>query len=303
MTASRYGDPQALRQALSDRLRRLAAGRPGVQLSDLHRQFAYDRLLCRVFSDDPDRWVLKGAVAMLARLEGVSRHSLDVDLLYSRADDLREAEDALRSAAARDMGDQFRFTIGPGRLIAQAGRTLRVPVVAFVGASEFASFRVDLVAGLTMTGVPEQVPPIVPIDLPGLLRTPYRAYPVVDHIADKVCALLEVHQRSGGSAIASTRYRDLLDLVVFAQTASVDAQSLATALHSEALRRGLALPDRLTKPRGSGWPAGYARVARETPQLAERDLDAALVTAGRLIDPVLMGDIAGRWDPGALAWR
>jgi hypothetical protein len=201
------------------------------------------------------------------------------------------------------MGDQFRFTIGPGRLIAQAGRTLRVPVVAFVGASEFASFRVDLVAGLTMTGVPEQVPPIVPIDLPGLLRTPYRAYPVVDHIADKVCALLEVHQRSGGSAIASTRYRDLLDLVVFAHTASVDAQSLATALHSEALRRGLALPDRLTKPRGSGWPAGYARVARETPQLAERDLDAALVTAGRLIDPVLMGDIAGRWDPGALAWR
>jgi hypothetical protein len=49
MTANRYGDPQALRQALSDRLRRLAAERPGVQLSDLHRQFAYDRLLCRVF--------------------------------------------------------------------------------------------------------------------------------------------------------------------------------------------------------------------------------------------------------------
>lgn len=240
MTAGRYGDPQALRQALSDRLRRLAAERPGVQLSDLHRQFAYDRLLCRVFSGDPDRWVLKGAIAMLARLEGVSRHSLDVDLLYSSTDDLREAEDALRSAAARDLGDQFRFTIGPGRLIAQVGRTLRVPVVAFVGASEFASFRVDLVAGLTMTGVPERVPPIVPIDLPGLLRTLYRAYPVVDHIADKVCALLEVHQRSGHSPIPSTRYRDLFDLVVFAHTATIDAQSLAAALHSEAVRRSLA---------------------------------------------------------------
>ena len=98
--------------------------RPGLQLSDLHRQFAYDRLLCRVFSADPDRWVLKGAIAMLARLEGISRHSLDVDLLYSRADDLREAEEALRSAAAGDLGDHFRFTIGPGRLIAQAGRAL-----------------------------------------------------------------------------------------------------------------------------------------------------------------------------------
>jgi hypothetical protein len=190
-----------------------------------------------VFSVDPDRWVLKGAIALLARLEGISRHSLDVDLLYSRADDLREAEDALRTAAARDLGDQFRFTIGPGRLIAQAGRALRIPAIAFVGASEFASFRVDLVAGLTMTGVPEEVPPIVPIDLPGLPRTPYRAYPVVDHIADKVCGLLEVHQQSRGSPIASSRYRDLLDLVVFAHTATVEAQSLATALHSEALRR------------------------------------------------------------------
>jgi hypothetical protein len=113
---------------------------------------------------------------------------------------------------------------------------------------------------------------------------------------------LRFHQRSGHSPIASTRYRDLFDLVVFAHTATIDAQSLAVALRSEAVRRSLALPDRLTKPLGSGWPAGYARVARETPQLAERDLEAALVTAGRLIDPVLMGGI-GRWDPGVLAWR
>jgi hypothetical protein len=88
-----------------------------------------------------------------------------------------------------------------------------------------------------------------------------------------------------------------------AHTATVDAQSLATALHREALRRSLALPDRLTRPHGLGWPAGYARIARETPQLAERDLEAALVTAGRLIDPVLMGGIAGRWNPGLLSWR
>jgi hypothetical protein len=55
-----------------------------------------------------------------------------------------------------------------------------------------------------MPGVPEPVPAIVPIDLPGLLRTPCRAYPVVDHIADKVCALLKVRQRSGGAVIPTT---------------------------------------------------------------------------------------------------
>jgi hypothetical protein len=45
-------------------------------------------------------WLGGRLIAMLARLEGGSRHSLDVDLLYSSADDLGEAEDAVRSAAA-----------------------------------------------------------------------------------------------------------------------------------------------------------------------------------------------------------
>jgi hypothetical protein len=136
-----------------------------------------------------------------------------------------------------------------------------------------------------------------------MLRIPYRAYPVVDHIADKVCALLEVHQRSAGRPIASTRYRDLLDLVVFAHTSTIDGQLLASALQREASRRGLALPDRLGHPGGFQWRAGYLRIARETPRLEERDLEAALATAGRLIDPVLKGEKAGQWHPGVLAWH
>jgi predicted nucleotidyltransferase component of viral defense system len=70
---------------VTDRLRPLARDR-GVELTDLLRQFAYDRLLCRVFISDPERWVLKGATAMLARLEGVARHTRDVDLLSRTGD-------------------------------------------------------------------------------------------------------------------------------------------------------------------------------------------------------------------------
>lgn len=40
-----------------------------------------------------------------------------------------------------------------------------------------------------------------------------------DHIADKVSALLETHQRSALSRVASTRCRDLLDLLVLAYRA------------------------------------------------------------------------------------
>jgi hypothetical protein len=74
MSALRYDNPQALRQALSDRLRPLAE-KSGMELSALLRQFAYDRLLCRVFSAEPERWVLKGATAQLRPSGSLSRCS------------------------------------------------------------------------------------------------------------------------------------------------------------------------------------------------------------------------------------
>jgi len=49
--------------------------------------------------------------------------------------------------------------------------------------------------------------------------------------------------------------------------------------------------------------AGYARVARDTPGLEERDLESAMASARRFIDPVLAGVASGCWDPVAVAWR
>lgn len=114
MSAPRCDNPQALRQALADRLRPLAE-ESGVELSALLRQFAYDRLLCRVFSAEPERWVLKGATA---RLEGQARHTLDVDL-YRRDGSLADAERALHAAVAVGLDDYFRFTLGPAKRMAQ----------------------------------------------------------------------------------------------------------------------------------------------------------------------------------------
>jgi len=79
MSANPYGDPTAMRNAIADRLRPLARER-GVELSSLQRQFAYDRLLSRVFRSEPDRWVLKGATAMLASL--TLAHPLKVSRMW-----------------------------------------------------------------------------------------------------------------------------------------------------------------------------------------------------------------------------
>ncbi len=301
MSANPYSDPTAMRNAIADRLRPLARDH-GVELSSLQRQFAYDRLLCRVFRSEPDRWVLKGATAMLARLGADARHTLDVDLL-SRAGDLQEAERALRAAVSLELDDYFAFTLIPGQRIAQGTGAVRVGVTAFLGVKTFASFHVDLVAELSITGEPDAVSPLVPLKLPGLVTSTYSAYPIADHVADKVCALLETHMRSSGLQESSTRFRDLADLAIFAHAISISASDLALALASEAMRRSLRLPARLAAPTGRDWPRGYTRVARDAPRLVERDLASAIETVSRFIDPVLAKTARGRWDPQTLCWQ
>jgi hypothetical protein len=302
VTEHGYADPAALRQAINERLRALVREDSQLQLADLQRQFAYDRFLTRVFlAADRDRWVLKGAAALLARLHGRTRHTLDVDL-YREESGPEEAEAALRDAAARDLGDFFRFTLSPGRPVAQAGAARRVPVVAYLGATEFASFHADLVTGIAMTGEPDEVPSLVPIELSGLETVRYRIYPIADHVADKVCALLELHPRAAGPSQVSTRYRDLADLAVIAHAEVVAAEDLRVALASEANRRGLSLPATLPTPTIGAWRSGYARVARDVPSLAERDLEAALSTVRAFLDPVFEGTAAGVWDPAAMGW-
>jgi hypothetical protein len=65
----RYETPSAFRKALKDRFGQIARADRRYSLDELQRQFAYDRVLARLFSsDDADRWVLKGAGALLARL-------------------------------------------------------------------------------------------------------------------------------------------------------------------------------------------------------------------------------------------
>jgi Nucleotidyl transferase AbiEii toxin, Type IV TA system len=301
MTDRRYGEPAALRQALTDQLRRLALARPGAQLADLQRQFAYDRLLARVFVAEPEAWVVKGATALLARMHGSARHTVDIDL-YRRFAGLDEAELALRAAASLDLGDFFRFELSPGRQVAQGRATLRIPVIAYLGATEFARFHVDLVTDLLMTGEPDEVAALVPFEIPGIDPVRYRAYPLADHVADKVCAFLEVHPRALGPAQPSTRYRDLADLALIAHTQTIAADDLGRALASEVRRRGLQIPPELPSPGAAGWRAGYARVARDVPGLPERELEAALATVRRFLDRVLDGTAAGTWDPRALTW-
>jgi hypothetical protein len=119
-----YASAQAFGAALTDRFKRLGAD-TGQTASQLRRQFAYDRLLARLFATDSSGWILKGGVSMIARL-GTARHTADVDLV-AKADSVDAAVDALRLAASRDLGDFFTFRFEGARALVQGVAGLRIP--------------------------------------------------------------------------------------------------------------------------------------------------------------------------------
>jgi len=265
-------------------------------LPQLQRQIAYDRLLERLYLVE-DAWVVKGAIALLARGLGV-RGTIDVDVYRPAAREVAEAE--LRRAAVSDIGDWFRFALGPSRSIADGGAGVRLPVVATIATTPWAEFHVDIVGtDVRMTGQPEEVPPLARLAMPDVEQHGYRAYPLVDHIADKVAAIIERH---GQQSRPSTRFKDLVDLVAIVMGASVAAESQMTALRSEAARRGITLANRFHVPDPALWERGYPVEANRSVLRMARTLDDALAVVRPFLDPLLAGTAVGRWDPALRAW-
>jgi len=292
---TKYTTPAAFRSALTDKLRALSEHSKWT-LPQLRRQFAYDRFLERLYMMD-DGWVVKGAVALLARDIGV-RGSLDIDVYRAKAADAAEVD--LREAAGHDIDDWFRFEIGPRRAIGDEASAVRLPVVAYIGQQEWERFHIDLVGSdLRMTSEPDDVPAIAQIDIPELQQKGYRAYPLVDHVADKISATFELY---GPAQRPSTRYRDLVDLVAIARGASVDAERQLRSLRSEAERRGVELPNTFDVPDRSLWVPGYAREAEKSLLIDAQTLDDALAIVHPFVDPLLQGTAKGRWDLERSVW-
>ncbi|MGH2704934.1 MAG: nucleotidyl transferase AbiEii/AbiGii toxin family protein [Actinomycetota bacterium] len=257
---------------------------------------AYDRLLERLYLVD-DGWIVKGATALLARDIGV-RATIDIDVFRRAVREVAQAD--LREAAGKDIRDWFSFKVGAPRPVADAAGGVRLPVTASIGTTVWASFHVDLVGtDLRMTGEPEDVPPLARVVMPDVEQHGYRAYPLIDHIADKVAAMFELHGQKGAP---STRYKDLVDLVAIVLAASVDAEPQMAALRSEAGRRGLRLLDRFTVPDRDLWERGYAAEAERSLLPIARRLDEALAVVRPFLDPLLDGTARGTWDPHDAGW-
>jgi len=143
------------------------------------------------------------------------------------------------------------------------------------------------------------VPPLARGVIPEVEQHGYKAYPLVDHVADKVTA---AYERYGPQQNPSTRYQDLVDLVSIVVGASVAADVQRKALTSEFARRGLQLPTHFDVPDHALWETGYGREARRSLLSIGQTLDEALGVVRPFIDPLLEGTATGSWDRDQRRW-
>lgn len=293
----RYASAAAFRQALEARLVALSHD-GGVSLVRLRKSVAFDRLLARLFAVAPDRWVLKGGLALDYRLGTKARTTMDIDLAGPGGEDAATAD--LLATGELDLGDHFSFEIERTARLDQLveGSAVRYHVRADLAGRRFEEFLLDVGFDFPAGWEPEMLhgpdllafADIAPVEAPSL--------PLELQIAEKVHAYTRGYSQSG---MASTRVKDLVDLALIASASQVNADRLNRALRETFRQRDRHdLPGALPRP-PVDWRVPYARMALEVGLAAE--LDRGYELAARLVDPVLSGEIgAADWEPAAQRW-
>lgn len=272
----------------------------------VYSRFFREVFLAELMATDPV-WVLKGGTNLYCLIPG-ARHTQDLDL-YRQASPTghRAAADTLIAAMDRTTVGPYTFDVRNPRKETVSGtvENIQLTVIVRFGTTEFSRFNIDVSGDLEAPTVTEPlaVTRADPLEVPFARRSfTVLSYPIENQLADKTCAMYEIH-----GTRHSTRYRDLYDIALIALELEVDAEKLRTALKQQSRIRALTLPPRLLLP-SDEWPAGYQKFVGtlHQPRPELRAVDSALTTAEALLNPVLFPDnpiTAGRWSPDRRQWQ
>ncbi len=294
----RYASAPAFRQALDVRLGALSRD-TGRSLVRLRKEVAFDRLLARLVVAAPDRWLLKGALALDYRFGDRSRTTRDIDL--ATTGDEASATADLLAAQAIDLGDFFTFIIertGALDRLADAA-AVRYHVAAELAGRTFDEFVLDVGFDPPIGVEPARLRGPDLLAFAGIEPVEVPALPLEDQVAEKVHALSRGY---GDGSHPSPRVKDLVDLVLIAAEAEPDADRLREAMERTFARRAShPLPVALPRP-PADWRVPYGRMARTIG--LDGDLRGGHAMAARMLDPILASETSSAtWDRAAGAWR
>lgn len=247
-------------ESLTQRIRN-AASSEGIPPVRLRNRIAFERVLARLAISEV--WVLKGGFSLEVRLGLNARATKDLDLLRlgpAIASSL-DLQDALDEALEVDLGDRFIFRVRlprPMRVEDAEPSTWRTVIEVTYAEVEYGVVTLDVVT------LPASAPTYsleqLRID-PAVVGDTFdmTALDIHRHAAEKFHAFARIyaHERP------SSRVKDLVDLVLLAESGLIDDARLGTALHSVFAERYTPLPQKLPDPPGA-WAEPFAALATET---------------------------------------
>jgi len=292
----KYATAAAFRQALEQRLKDEAAA-TDTGLARLRKRVAFELFLRRLVAVAPDRWVLKGALALDFRLAATTRSTKDIDL--GRDDDEAAAIRDLTAAQEIEMDDFFTFAATRTDELDDTDEfsAVRFHVTAQLAGRTFERFLVDIAFSDTISWTPDTIHTSDLLAFAGIEPLALPAIPLPEHLAEKVHAYTRTY---GARGQPSTRPKDLVDILLIERSATIAAGSLRHALVSTfAERARQPLPTSLPPP-PTTWIGPYKRLADTVD--VEAELPAAFARAAVLLDPVLAGRTDGEWDSRLGEW-
>ncbi len=285
----KYATDRAFRTALEARIKQGQTDSAGV--SRLRKRIVFERLLARLVVEAPGEWVLKGGFALELRLGSVARSTKDADFDWRLAEE--DAIELLLDAAALDLGDRFTFALERAYEETDLpGGGQRWRVTATLAGRIFERAVIDVAFAVAPIHAPDEISTSNLLEFADIHGIEVPTLGIEQHLAEKLHAYTREY-----AGRRSTRVKDLVDIVVIANTSVIDAAKLADAITMIFGRRAAhAVPAALPQP-PTEWETPWRRLARDVP--ATDDIADGYRIAVAVFDPILDGPMtAGAWRPG-----
>jgi hypothetical protein len=279
-----YASDAAFRAALEQRLLNLAREK-NVNLARLRRQVIFERLLARLVASEPGVWVLKGGMALEARLGLAARTTKDVDLglRVEKQADLETLTGRLTRICASGADDGFVYrTISMERLAASSlGDLARARLECRLAGREFGQIQLDIACRAHELSETEEIELHGYLRFAGIQPPSIEVVSVTRHVAEKFHGMLmQFDDRE------NTRTRDLADLVILHEHGLIDPARAAAEVRRVFVERATDLPLALP-PFPAGWLERYERIA------SEHDIGASTFADARALIAALWAEMFG----------